>query len=62
MDGRRIMARRIVTRIGEKGSHIRHRTEEGEIFKEMPVRNHVRGFEIVTSYLLDKKIGVIRET
>ena len=61
MDGRRVMARGIVARIGEKGSYIRYRTEEGEIFEEMPIRNHVRGLEIVISYLLNKKIGVIRD-
>ena len=55
------MARGIVARIGEKGSYTRYRIEEGEIFEEMPIRNHVRGLEIVTSYLLDKKIGVIRD-
>ena len=61
MDRRRVMARGIVAKIGEKRSYIRHRTEEGEIFEEMPIRNHVRGLEIVISYLLDKKIGVIRD-
>ncbi|HDD56800.1 MAG TPA: acetate kinase, partial [Nitrososphaeria archaeon] len=55
MDKRRAIARGIVARIGEKRSYIRHRTEEGEIFGEMPIRDHVKGLEIVISYLLDKK-------
>jgi acetate kinase len=60
-DVRQVVARGIVSRIGEPGSYVEHQARERKVRHELPVPNHHAAFEIAIQYLLHPKHGAIED-
>ncbi len=61
MDTEKAMAKGVCERIGAEGSRIQHKTEDGrEAKKNVPIKDHVEAFRLVTKVLTDRQYGVIK--
>ena len=58
-DVQQVVAKGIVSRIGEDGSYIEHQVGGHEVRHELPVANHHTAFEIAIQYLLHPQHGAI---
>lgn len=56
-----VLAKGIVSRIGEEGSYLKHEAGDLKLQKEMPIPSHRSGFEIIVQSLLDQNHGVIKD-
>ncbi|MFM8319865.1 MAG: acetate/propionate family kinase [Chloroflexota bacterium] len=59
-DVSRVVARGIISRIGEDGSYFDYQTDQHTIHEIEPVANHHRAFEICIACLLHPEYGAIR--
>lgn len=60
-DVNRVVARGIISRIGEDGSYFDYQTDIHKIHELSPVQNHHRAFEICIECLLHPEYGAIKE-
>ena len=60
-DIEQVLAKGIVSRIGEEGSHLKHEAGDVKLQKEIPVPSHRSGFELIVQSLLDQNHGVIKD-
>jgi acetate kinase len=58
-DVEQVLARGIVSRIGEEGSYIVHAARGKEVRHEIPLRSHHEAFELAVQYLLHPQYGAI---
>lgn len=56
-----VMARGIVSRIGEDGSYIQHEAGDQHIREDVVVRNHREAFALTVQYLLHPEYGAISD-
>jgi acetate kinase len=56
-----VLAKGIVSRIGEKASYLRHQARGEEFIKEIPISSHRKGLELVVQALLDPDRGVLQD-
>lgn len=59
-DIQQVLAKGIVSRIGEKGSYLKHEAGDARLEKEVPIPSHRSGFELIVQSLLDQNHGVIK--
>jgi acetate kinase len=60
-DVRQVVAKGIVSRIGEDGSYVEHQAGGRKVRHELPVRNHHAAFEVAIQYLLHPQHGAIHD-
>lgn len=60
-DVRQVVAKGIVSRIGEPGSYVEHQARQRSVRHELPVPNHHAAFEIAIQYLLHPAYGAIAD-
>jgi acetate kinase len=58
-DVKQVVAKGIVSRIGEPGSYVEHQARGQTVKHELPVPSHHQAFEIAVQYLLHPKHGAI---
>ena len=60
-DADRVLAKGIVSRIGEEGSYAKHEAGSVKLQKEVACLSYPRGFELMVQNLLDQNYGVIKD-
>jgi acetate kinase len=60
-DVQQVVAKGIVSRIGESGSYVDHQVQERKVRHELPVPNHHTAFEVAIQYLLHPQHGAIHD-
>lgn len=60
-DIEQVLAKGVVSRIGEEGSSLKHEVRDVKLQKEMPVPSHRSGFKLIMQSLLDQNHGVIKD-
>ena len=60
-DIQQVLAKGIVSRIGEEGSYLKHEAGDVKLQKEVPIPSHRSGFELIAQSLLDQNHGVIKD-
>ncbi len=60
-DVEKVVAKGVVSRIGEDGSYVEHQARGHEVRHELPIPNHHTAFEIAIQYLLHPKHGAIED-
>jgi acetate kinase len=56
-----VLAKGIVSRIGEEGSYVKQEAGDVKIQKDAVIPSHRRGFELMLEFLLDQNHGVIKD-
>jgi acetate kinase len=61
MPQEKTLASGLLEKIGDKKSHLKYLVE-GKIFQtDISVKNHIEGLEVVSGYLKDKNLGIIKD-
>ena len=60
-DADQVLAKGIVSRIGEEGSYVKHEAGNVKLHKEVPGLSYARAFELIVQKLLDQNYGVIKD-
>lgn len=57
--GKVVLAKGIVARLGEKGSYLSQQTAHSDVRRELPIASHAEGFQLLVRALLDPQDGVL---
>lgn len=61
MENEEVLAMGKCDRIGIKDSFVEYKSKENDVKKDIDMPNHTIAFEEVVKYLLDEKIGAIKD-